>query len=106
MRPGFAYVFIRAVLDPSISRDEFDTWYDEHLLLSKQVLKPLRGWRFWSDDEAPEIVHYATYEFESPAARDAAYESDDINILIAQFSERWGDSVSRIRSRVVVASEV
>ncbi|GAA1930870.1 hypothetical protein GCM10009775_23690 [Microbacterium aoyamense] len=106
MNPGLGYLFIRAVVEESTHIVEFDRWYDDHLLQAVTSLHAARGWRFWSEGEEHGRVHYATYEFASPAAVDAALESAEFQALIGDFTARWGESVRRIRSRVSVVRTV
>jgi hypothetical protein len=103
MQKKCAYLIVRAVLDGDVEVSAFEEWYaKEHLDRATEMLGALQGWRFWSDDEAPPPVHYAVYEFPSRASLEQALASSSYPVLIREFDERWGISVKRVRSRIVL----
>lgn len=99
-----AYLVVRAEV-PKAERDRFDHWYEtDHLPWALRAFQARRAWRCWSLTTAD--VHFAFYEFESPAAVEAATRPETIAPLVADFDRVWGERVTRRREIVEIVQEL
>ena len=99
-----ALLVVRAEV-PEAERDRFDHWYEtDHLPWALRAFQARRAWRCWSYT-APG-VHLAFYEFDSPAAAEAATRPETIAPLVADFDRVWGERVPRRREIVEIVQEL
>ena len=101
---GKGVFMVRAQIADPADRPAFDRWYEtEHLPDAVRALAPARAWRCWSATDP--TVHYAFYLFASPAAVQAALDSEAMRTLITEFNRAW-PRVTRSREVLEVAQEV
>jgi hypothetical protein len=96
---------VRAEVPDPADRAEFDEWYrTDHLPLALETFGALRGWRCWSRSDP--AVHFAFYEFASPAEAAAATAAERIAPLVADFDRVWGGRTVRRREILEVVQEM
>lgn len=95
---------VRAVVADPADRPAFDKWYaEDHAMTAYRQFAPIRFWRCWSD--ADPAVHYVYYEFDSVARITEVAESAEFAALVADFTNTWGEKVSRSRDIVTIVHE-
>jgi hypothetical protein len=95
---------VRSVVADPADRPAFDEWYaNDHAMTAYRAFAPIRFWRCWSD--ADPAVHYVYYEFDSVARITEVSGSPEFAELVADFTNTWGDRVSRSRDIVSVVHE-
>jgi hypothetical protein len=99
------YFVVRAEVADAADRASFDDWYArDHLPWAIRAFGARRGWRCWSRSDP--AVHFAFYEFDSPAAAEAATTPDKLKPLIEDFDRVWGARVTRRREILELAQEL
>lgn len=100
-----AFFTVRAQVAKTVSKDEFDRWYqNEHMPDALKAFNARRAWRGGSDVDSS--VHYAFYEFDDVASVRAIQGSDALKHLVAEFDRAWGDKVTRSRDIVDVIQTI
>ena len=99
-----ALLYVRSVVADHNDRAAFDDWYgSSHSLEGVQNFGFLRFWRCWSHLDPS--VHYAFYELEDTKHYDRIVNTPAFAEMVADFTEVWGDRVTRERDVVNIVHE-
>ena len=97
-------LFVRSVVAASVDRQAFDAWYGQELsMIAYKAFAPIKFWRCWSDTDP--LVHYAFYEFANVDRIHEVTESAEFAELVSDYTNTWGDYVSRSRDIMTVVHQ-
>jgi hypothetical protein len=100
-----AHLIVRSKLNSFADRQAFDDWYRlERLRDALRGFRAERAWSSWSRTNP--LVHFAVYEFHSTEEAEAALDSREFDVLVAEFDRVWGSRVTRTREIFETAGEV
>ena len=96
------FLVVKAIVPENIVKD-FDTWYKNyHLHEAHSAFKSIRAFRGWVNSNQ----HHAFYEFKDFDTANSLLASDQLNIMIREFDNKWNGKVTRTRDLINIVQKI
>ena len=96
------FLVVKAIVPENIVKD-FDTWYENyHLHEAHSAFKSISAFRGWVNSNQ----HHAFYEFKDLDTANSLFASDQLNIMIREFDNKWNGKVTRTRDLINIVQKI